>query len=179
MIPLFLLSWTIYYYGSEMIIFLNRFSSLRKMPSDLNEWITDPVNAPEQIKQVLKHTQYKVTCTNDLRNRIKQIEQISYKSIEKKIVLLSTLVASAPLMGLLGTVIGMLSTFSGISLGAGNETVSMISSGISKALVTTQTGLFIALPGTFLIVYIKRKFSQIESVLKIIESKSITTLNLK
>ena len=82
-------------------------------------------------------------------------------------------------MGLLGTVIGMLSTFSGISLGAGNETVSMVSSGISKALVTTQTGLFIALPGTFLIVYIKRKFSQIESVLQIIESKTITTLNLK
>ena len=86
MIPLFLLSWTIYYYGSEMIIFLNRFSSLRKIPSDLNEWIIDPTNAPGQIKQVLKYTQYKVTCTNDLRYQIKQVKQITYKSLEKKIV---------------------------------------------------------------------------------------------
>ena len=86
MIPLFLLSVTIYYYGSEMIIFLNRFSSLKKISSDLNKWISNPSKAPDQIKQILEYTQYKVSCTNDLRYRVKQIEQFTYKSIEKKLI---------------------------------------------------------------------------------------------
>lgn len=179
MLPLFLLSSAIYYYGSEMIIFLNKFSSLKKTPLDLNKLIDEPSIASTQFREIIEYSQHNVLGIKDFRSRIKQIEKSTLESLEKKVVLLGTLVASAPLMGLLGTVIGMLGTFSGISMGAGNETVSMVSSGISKALITTQTGLFIALPGTFLIMYIKRRISGIESTIEIIESKTITARNLK
>ena len=82
-------------------------------------------------------------------------------------------------MGLLGTVIGMLGTFSAISSGGGSETVDMVAAGISEALITTQTGLFIALPGIFLVLVIQRQKSAIASGILRLESQSLTTLDLK
>jgi biopolymer transport protein ExbB len=59
--------------------------------------------------------------------------------------------AGAPLLGLLGTVTGMLSTFAALGAGSGgDETMAAISRGISEALITTETGLVVALPGMFL-----------------------------
>ena len=57
--------------------------------------------------------------------------------------------AVAPLMGLLGTVTGMITTFDVITeLGTGDP--KMLSGGISEALVTTEFGLFVAIPGVLL-----------------------------
>ncbi len=59
------------------------------------------------------------------------------------------LAAVAPLLGLLGTVTGMISTFDVISsFGTGNARA--LASGISEALVTTQSGLVVAVPGLLL-----------------------------
>jgi len=56
------------------------------------------------------------------------------------------LAAAAPLLGLLGTVTGMIDTFQVICMfGTGNA--QSMASGISEALVTTQTGLLVAIPG--------------------------------
>ena len=54
------------------------------------------------------------------------------------------MVAAAPLLGLLGTVSGIITTFQGIELGAQSE---LMSAGIGQALKTTQYGLTIAAPG--------------------------------
>ncbi|HSH09509.1 MAG TPA: MotA/TolQ/ExbB proton channel family protein, partial [Oceanipulchritudo sp.] len=59
---------------------------------------------------------------------------------------LSILVTIAPLMGLLGTVIGMLTTFRGLATSSG-QAVDLVAEGIRVALITTQTGLMIAIPG--------------------------------
>jgi biopolymer transport protein ExbB/TolQ len=76
--------------------------------------------------------------------------------VERRLPFLSVLVAAAPLLGLLGTVAGMLITFSGMA--AGNETpIDTISTGISRALVTTQAGLVIAIPAAFLLALVKRR----------------------
>ncbi|BCS87636.1 MotA/TolQ/ExbB proton channel family protein [Pseudodesulfovibrio sediminis] len=57
--------------------------------------------------------------------------------------------AVAPLLGLLGTVTGMITTFDVISqFGTGNARA--LASGISKALITTQSGLVVAVPGLIL-----------------------------
>ena len=60
-------------------------------------------------------------------------------------------------MGLLGTVIGMLTTFQGLATSSG-QTVDLVADGIRVALITTQTGLMIAIPG-YLMIYavIKRR----------------------
>jgi biopolymer transport protein ExbB len=57
-------------------------------------------------------------------------------------------VSTAPLLGLLGTVTGMLATFEALASGSGGQkTMDMVAGGISEALITTETGLVIALPG--------------------------------
>ncbi|MEM1440933.1 MAG: MotA/TolQ/ExbB proton channel family protein [Verrucomicrobiota bacterium] len=67
------------------------------------------------------------------------------------------LIGAAPLVGLLGTVTGMLETFSGLSVSSGSAPVETISHGISKALITTQTGLVIAIPSFIVCTVLKRR----------------------
>ncbi|MGB6220419.1 MotA/TolQ/ExbB proton channel family protein [Haloferula sp.] len=77
--------------------------------------------------------------------------------VERRLPFLGVLIAAAPLLGLLGTVAGMLVTFGGMASGAGAEPIDVISGGISKALVTTQAGLVIAVPAAFLFALLKRQ----------------------
>lgn len=76
-------------------------------------------------------------------------------------VLLVALTAMAPLLGLLGTVIGMVHTFDAVSSVGGSTTVG-VSSGISTALITTQFGLLVAIPGVFGIARLKRLVREVE-----------------
>ncbi len=70
-------------------------------------------------------------------------------SLDKHLKTIGVLASIAPLLGLLGTVIGMIKTFDVISyFGTGN--VKAMASGISEALITTQTGLMIAIPGIYM-----------------------------
>ncbi len=67
------------------------------------------------------------------------------------------LIGAAPLVGLLGTVSGMLATFSGLAVSSGAAPVETISAGISRALITTQTGLVIAIPSFIVCTLLKRR----------------------
>jgi len=71
------------------------------------------------------------------------------REYEKGLAVIEVLAAIAPLLGLLGTVLGMIETFGVISVfGTGNPRA--LSGGISVALITTQAGLLVAIPGLFL-----------------------------
>jgi biopolymer transport protein ExbB len=76
--------------------------------------------------------------------------------VERRLPFLAVLISSAPLLGLLGTVAGMLVTFAGMALGS-KAPIDTISTGISTALVTTQAGLVIAIPAAFLLALLKRQ----------------------
>ena len=179
MIPLCLLAILIYTTGFEMFLFLRSFDLKISANKNLKAWILDPDQAPKQAKEIIRYTQENVTAYKHLKNRFEEVEQNILHKIDRKLIFLNTLVASAPLMGLLGTVIGMLGTFSAISSGGGSETVDMVAAGISEALITTQTGLFIALPGIFLVLVIQRQKNAIASGILRLESQSLTTLDLK
>ena len=70
-------------------------------------------------------------------------------ALERFITLIKLIAAIAPLMGLLGTVTGMILTFQSMTLfGAGDPTV--MAGGISQALMTTVLGIVVALPMLFL-----------------------------
>ncbi len=70
------------------------------------------------------------------------------RGYEGRLTLIEVLAAMSPLLGLLGTVLGMIETFDVISLhGTGNPRA--MASGISVALITTQAGLLVAIPGMF------------------------------
>lgn len=84
---------------------------------------------------------------------------------ERRLPLLAVIATAAPLMGLLGTVVGMVKTFALITVfGTGNA--AKLSSGISEVLVATELGLVVAIPALvahgFLAHRIHKKLSQLE-----------------
>lgn len=83
--------------------------------------------------------------------------------------LLGALVAAAPLLGLLGTVLGMIQTFDAVGARSA-DTAEMVASGISQALITTQVGLLAALPGTFGLAHLHRLYRGLANGLERCES---------
>lgn len=78
------------------------------------------------------------------------------RSLTDYLSLIGVLAGIAPLLGLLGTVTGMMTTFDVLSIfGTGNAKA--MASGISEALITTETGLIIAIPGLYMKVFLDRR----------------------
>ena len=75
--------------------------------------------------------------------------------LEKNVNFLGTLSAVAPLLGLLGTVLGIIESFLVLDLGS-NSNPTMMIPGISKALITTAAGMVIAIPALFAYRYFQR-----------------------
>lgn len=178
MIPLALLAVLIYTTGVGLLIFLRRGNVQLGHESEWLTWIQSPSNAKGRAGEIIRYTQDDVHNARQMRNRFNEVRMSLLDNVDRRLVFLSTLIAAAPLMGLLGTVIGMLGTFAAISMGGGAETAAMVAAGISEALITTQTGLFIALPGIFLALIIRRKKHSVEAALARIESLSLTQLEL-
>ncbi len=83
-------------------------------------------------------------------------------SLKSYLPLIGVLAAIAPLLGLLGTVTGMLVTFDVISVfGTGN--VKALASGISEALISTQTGLLVAIPGLYMSSFLNRRAENLQN----------------
>ncbi len=101
----------------------------------------------EKPKAVLEDNLYAVL----LRQRMQ---------LERRLPFLTVIVAAAPLLGLLGTVTGMVKTFTLITVfGTGNA--AKLSSGISEALVTTELGLIVAIPTLIVHGYLNRRTQKI------------------
>jgi biopolymer transport protein ExbB len=94
-------------------------------------------------------------------------------SLERNLNTLGTIAAISPLLGLLGTVIGMIKVFAVITTeGVGNPET--LAGGISEALITTATGLVIAIPSLIFYRFFRGKINQLvvdmeEQALKLIE----------
>jgi biopolymer transport protein ExbB/TolQ len=68
--------------------------------------------------------------------------------LESQMILLATAVSGAPFLGLLGTVWGVMETFSDVAT-AGSANLAAMAPGVSAALITTVTGLLVAIPAMF------------------------------
>jgi biopolymer transport protein ExbB/TolQ len=80
--------------------------------------------------------------------------------MQRDFVVLAALTVVAPLLGLLGTVMGMIETFEAVAVVSG-KTSENVASGISKALITTQFGLVVAIPGIFGLARLHRLFDHV------------------
>lgn len=178
MIPLLGLAILIYTNGIQLLIFMRKGNIQLGHESEWLKWIYAPEKAEGRVGEIIRYTQENVTAAKHVRGRFSEVRQSMLSRIERRTRFLNTLVATAPLMGLLGTVIGMLATFTGLATSGGGETVDVVSAGISEALITTQTGLIIALPGTFLVMLIRTRKHAIEAALARIEALTLTKLNL-
>lgn len=139
---------------------------IKRMRVDLNGGIEeDEKNAePPSVKKALRRLRKRggllsrelcyaidVASTNPEGFRdymqVRMMKTVRYMEQGNHIV--SVMASAAPLLGLLGTVTGMVSTFEVITL-YGNQNPVLMADGISEALISTQSGLLVAFPLTLL-----------------------------
>jgi len=98
-------------------------------------------------------------------NYYRELLMVTVSDLERGFLTISVWIGVAPLLGLLGTVVGMVETFEVINIyGIGNP--HLMANGISKALLTTQAGLTIAFPALLFQLYLKNKKKKLVFLLK-------------
>lgn len=92
-------------------------------------------------------------------NTLRYFQSQLIKSFERNMISIRAMITAAPLLGLLGTVIGMVETFTSLANRVGERTIQGLSDGISKALITTETGLAIAIPAVIILYFAQRQLN--------------------
>jgi len=80
-----------------------------------------------------------------------RLQEDWHESFRQQRIALGAMIAAAPLLGLLGTVSGMVKTFETLSTHAGEKSMEGLARGISEVLVATESGLLVALPALLLV----------------------------
>ena len=103
---------------------------------------------------------YKNLPRDNLESKIEEKASEVKHLLDRNLTMLGTLATISPLIGLLGTVVGMITAFTGLSeiTGANPD---VLAEGISQALITTAFGLFIAVPGLVMHKYFEQKISHL------------------
>jgi len=108
-----------------------------------------------------------------MKESIEEVANHVVHELERYLNTLGTVAAITPLLGLLGTVIGMIKVFTAIRLeGTGNAAV--LAGGISEALITTAAGLTVAIPSLFFYRFFQRRVDELviymeQEALKLVE----------
>ena len=157
----------------SLAISLERAISLRKqtvIPKDLMStvllWMESDQLTTERMQEIKESSQLgaiiimgltKASLSRErMQESIQELANNIIHDLERNLTALGTIAAIAPLLGLLGTVIGMIKVFSAIMLeGSGNTSV--LAGGISEALITTAAGMAIAIPTLICHRYFHRK----------------------
>jgi biopolymer transport protein ExbB len=105
--------------------------------------LTDAVEHSEESKELIEEVMYE---------RMLEVQP----RLERLLPFIAVTAATAPLMGLLGTVTGMINTFKLITI-FGTGDAKQLSSGISEALVTTEFGLIVAIPSLIMHALLNRR----------------------
>lgn len=85
----------------------------------------------------------------DISTSIESVGKLEISKLEKGFPTLATITGAEPMLGFLGTVIGMVQSFMAMSQAGNNIDVSMMSGGIYTALITTVAGLIVGILGYF------------------------------
>ena len=101
---------------------------------------------------------YKDLKRDNLESKIEEKAIEVRYSLEKNLTMLGTIATISPLLGLLGTVVGMITAFTGLTESSGANP-DLLAAGISQALITTAFGLLIAVPGLVLHKYFEQKIN--------------------
>ena len=151
----------IIFYKLHIFYGVNFFKSERTARS-VNKWLENnhndayesinKINDPESevisfaMYQLLKHKKLTVKLESDIREEIVRLsdERINYYS--SNLNSLQVIATIAPLLGLLGTVFGMIEAFQQMEMAGKNVDPSVLSGGIWEALLTTAVGLSVAIP---------------------------------
>ena len=171
MFPLALLALCIYLAGFELVFFFRKYGFDKDDKNIWGHWIDKPKEGTGMLGAAIRFAQEGGQQLDSIRSRVKELRHAYINPARRRIYYLSILVTVAPLTGLLGTVIGMIVTFNGLSSNRGSA-LDVVAGGISQALITTQTGLIIAIPGYILVHHAKRRCQQLDGFFSELEIRS-------
>ncbi len=170
-------------------IILERLWSLhprRVLPVNLavqvRQWVTNDQLDPEHLQRLHQSSPLGQMLATGLANRtaprqivkeaVEDVGRHAVHELERYLNALGTIAAISPLMGLLGTVIGMIKVFAAITAsGVGNPGV--LAGGISEALITTAAGLSVAIPALIAYGYLR---ARVEALVVQMEKETIQFL---
>jgi len=178
--PLFLCAFLIW--GSYLTLFLRLRAALKGGDAEdlaLGERLRDggesrPVcewlaTLPGAVPRMTRHVLVRLRWGLSFREACNQCRFQELGPYGYAMVWLGALIVAAPLLGLLGTVLGMIDTFNAVAMRT-EEAAHLVSSGISEALLTTEVGLLAALPGTFGLAHLYRLYRSLANRLDRCES---------
>ncbi|HJL81320.1 MAG TPA: MotA/TolQ/ExbB proton channel family protein [Gammaproteobacteria bacterium] len=135
----------------------------RKVTAQLKSDVVSKDNALGRVLSV--YDENKNTDTETLELKMAEAVFKETPELNKGLILIKVISVVAPLMGLLGTVTGMIKTFQAITLyGAGDP--KLMAGGISQALVTTVLGLTVAIPTTLLHTIVSGRSKRVSQIIQ-------------
>ncbi|WP_167605104.1 MotA/TolQ/ExbB proton channel family protein [Maribellus sediminis] len=172
-------------FAIERVLYLNlATSNTKKLLANVEEALES--GGVEAAKDVCRNTRGPVASIfyqglDRFDHGIDVVEKtvISYGSVqagllEKGLSWIALFIALAPMLGFMGTVIGMISAFDAIEI-AGDISPSLVAGGIKVALITTVTGLIVAI---ILQIFYNYCVAKIDSIINNMEDASISLLDL-
>ncbi|PID90884.1 MAG: biopolymer transporter ExbB [Bacteroidetes bacterium] len=172
MVPLLIL-WVVGLY-----IFFERFLQIRKASrvdknfmNQIKEFIMEgkieaarnaciAVNTPV-ANMILKGIERIGRPMQDLTTAVENVGNIEVAKLEKGLPMLATIAGGAPMVGFLGTVIGMIQAFYDMSMAGNNIDVGLLSNGIYTAMVTTVAGLIVGIMAYFAYNYLVARVARV------------------
>ncbi|MDR2805115.1 MAG: MotA/TolQ/ExbB proton channel family protein [Dysgonamonadaceae bacterium] len=112
---------------------------------------------------------------NDIQVAIENVGAIEVAKLEKGFPLVATAAALAPMLGFFGTVTGMVRAFFDMANAGSNVDITLLSSGIYEALVTTVAGLSVGIPVLFAYNYL---VSKVDGVIAKMEARSMDFMDI-
>ena len=112
---------------------------------------------------------------NDIQTAVENVGNVEVSSLEKGVALLAMISGAGPMLGFLGTVIGMIRAFYDMSMAGNNIDIAGLSTGIYQAMVTTVGGLIV---GIIAFIFYNILVAQIDKVVNLLESKSIEFMDV-
>ncbi len=177
MIALAVVALILYTSATAALVYVSKGNLNAKHREQWPRWIDAPEEAQGRVGEVIRYAIHGPRLSiKRVQRRFDEVREVLICSIDRRLIIIATLIAAAPMTGLLGTVGGMLDMFDGLAAGGGKQSMAMIASGMKAALFTTLTGLVIALPGMFIALIVKEERNRIDATLAQLQSAIVTTL---
>jgi len=112
---------------------------------------------------------------NDINAAIENVGKLEISKLEKNIAVLATVAGAAPMLGFLGTVIGMVRAFYNMSMAGNNIDIGLLAGGIYEAMITTIAGLIV---GIISFICYNVLVARIEKVVFMLEARATEFMDL-
>ena len=114
---------------------------------------------------------------NDINAAIENVGRLEVSKLEKNLAGLATISGAAPMLGFLGTVIGMVRAFYDMSMAGNNINIGLLSKGIYQAMITTVGGLIVGITAYILYNLLVARVQKVINLLEIRTSEFMDLLH--